>query len=145
MFSSDVSKVFRNDVVTTGAVFPLLLTDFPTGMTWFNVMAKNPNVQTLYGTVEAFNSTGSIAPLLTWDTKITVALAMIDGATQFNCTTCVNCDGNIAKHIGNYLKRDGLYDRFYNVTKAHYNLAPGLVAKSDVPFALPHTFVHSGL
>ena len=133
------SKQFRTDTMSTGAVFPLLLADFPTGMAWFNFMAANSRVQTPYGTVEAFNSAGSIAPLLTWNTKITVALAMIDGATQYNSD---NCDGNVASHIATYLKRDGVYDQFFYNTQSYYNLAPGIVTASSIPFAMPYNFVN---
>ena len=120
-----------------------MLTDFPTGMAWFNYMASNPKVQTQYGTVEAFNATGSIAPLLTWDTKITVALAMIDGATSMNCTSCTNCDKNVASEIAIYLKQDGLYNQFVNNTRAYYALVPNVASSSSIPFAMPYTFANT--
>ncbi len=76
----------RTDTFTPGAVFPLLLTNFRVGLVWLDYMMKFPNVQTDYGVLDAFQPNSShVAPVLTWDNKITIVLALIDGALRESC------------------------------------------------------------
>lgn len=46
-------------------------------------MLLAPSGQTIYGSLEATNVSGSnISPMLTWDTKITNLLAMLNGTVD---------------------------------------------------------------
>jgi len=72
-------------VVSPYGSFPLILADRGMGLAWHRATAARPKMQSPYGTVEAsiaFPADGSdpsVAPIHTWDTKVTSDLAMVGG------------------------------------------------------------------
>lgn len=52
-----------------------------------------------HGSTEAVNRNGTeISPLVTWDSKITTVVALVDGIVDLT---------------EKYMRKDGVYDRFY--------------------------------
>jgi hypothetical protein len=72
-----------NSLVTPYGVFPLLLVDRTVGAVWLHNTIYSPAGQTKYGALEGTGLNGSlISPVLTWDTKITAVLAIMNGTWQ---------------------------------------------------------------
>jgi hypothetical protein len=89
------------DVVTPYGAYPLLLIDQPYGLSWILNMIQGPRGQCILGTIEALNITGSgIAPIGTWDTKITNVVALLGGTSATNAEA---------------LDRINLLDKFLNI------------------------------
>jgi hypothetical protein len=73
------------DVVTPYGAYPLLLISPRFGLSWLLNMIQGPRGQSIMGTIEALNTTGSgISPLGTWDTKITNVVAFLGGTWKTN-------------------------------------------------------------
>merc|ERR1711924_42765 len=94
------------------------------GLAWYRVMLALPRMQTQYGSVEASSVNATdIAPLLTWDTKVTTVLAMLGGTA-----------GLAREH----LRSDGLLERFNStVTDFYTREFGGLLAGEDIALRLP--------
>jgi hypothetical protein len=61
----------------------VILANHSIGLAWYHNMLLAPSGQTIYGSLEATNITGSnISPMLTWDTKITNLLAILGGTVH---------------------------------------------------------------
>lgn len=72
-----------NSLVTPYGSFPVLLLDRAAGAAWLHNTIYSPAGQTQYGALEGVGLNGSlISPVLTWDTKITAALAVMNGTWQ---------------------------------------------------------------
>jgi hypothetical protein len=66
--------------VTPYGVFPLLLVNQTLGTIWLHNSIRSPAGQTQFGALEGTGLNGSlISPVLTWDTKVTAALAAMGG------------------------------------------------------------------
>ncbi len=77
--------VTHDDVITPYGAFALILASQPHGVEWLHRMLTYRKGQNCYGSTEAFNITGtSIAPLTTWDSKITTLAATIGGIADIN-------------------------------------------------------------
>ncbi|MBI4971211.1 MAG: 6-phosphogluconolactonase, partial [Candidatus Omnitrophica bacterium] len=119
-----LQPVKNKKVVAPYAVFPVMLAG-PSGiaLAWLDVMLKGPKMQSRFGTVESASVDGNaIAPLLTWDGKMTTVLAAL---------------GGIHAQIAKALKADGKYDAFRQILKREYGSVFPAVAKNDIPFASP--------
>jgi len=129
--SISFNSVDRADVVTPYGSFPVMLADLPTGLTWYNLMLQGPSMQGLHGSTEAVNVNGTdISPVVTWDSKITSAVAML---------------GGVADIVAKGLKSDGVYDRFTSVVQREWSLAfPSLVGE-DLAFATPQAAIPTTL
>lgn len=73
-------KIEFDKLVTPYGAFPLLLINREIGAAWLHNSIYSPCGQTEYGALEGTGLTGElISPVLTWDTKITAALAVMNG------------------------------------------------------------------
>ena len=67
-------------LVTPYGAFPLLLADRRLGAVWLHNTIYSPGGQTRLGSLEGTGLNGSlVSPVLTWDTKVTAALAVMNG------------------------------------------------------------------
>jgi len=84
--------------VSPYGAYPVMLVDLPAGLAWYNTMLSLPKMQTVTGSVESSDVFGtSVASILTWDTKVTSVLAMLQGTGPL---------------ISRLLKEDGLKEQF---------------------------------
>ena len=98
--------VTRQDVVTPYAAFPMIMADRKTGLTWLRTMLTGPSMMGPYGATEAASTDGSkIAPLITWDGKITTVLALL---------------GESSDMMRDVLKKTGKYDTFISMIHREY-------------------------
>lgn len=75
--------VTHDAVVTPYGAFPLFLVSEAHAVVWFHNMISAPKGQNCFGTTESFNVTGStVAPLTTWDSKITTLFAAMKGVVS---------------------------------------------------------------
>ena len=75
--------VLFDKLVTPYGSYPLLLLDKVKGAVWLHNQISSPAGQTKYGSLEGTGLNGSlISPVLTWDTKITAALATMNGTVD---------------------------------------------------------------
>ncbi len=73
-------KVEFDSLVTPYGVFPLLLINKEYGAAWLHNTVYSPCGQTKYGALEGTGLNGTLmSPTLTWDTKITTVLAILNG------------------------------------------------------------------
>jgi len=113
----------RDDIITPYGAFPVFLANLGVGLVWYHNMISGPKMQGPHGTTEAIFVNGTeISPLVTWDTKITNAVAL---------------QGGVAKLASLYMKRDGLYDRFAFVTEREHKLAFPILIGEDIAYGLP--------
>jgi len=73
-------EVSNRDVITPYAWAALSMASRAHGMAWFHNHLLADRAQTCWGSLESLNRTGSnVAPLGTWDTKITTMVAWLGG------------------------------------------------------------------
>merc|ERR1719401_2446211 len=97
------------DSVTPYAAYPTILANRTAGLAWYHSMLSMPHMQSVDGSVESSDLKGSaVAPLLTWDAKITTVLAMLGGTGQL---------------LRGYMARDGLLPRFNKLVGGLYQSA----------------------
>ena len=73
-------KITFDSLVTPYGAFPLLLVSKEYGTAWLHNTIYSPCGQTKYGALEGTGLNGSLmSPTLTWDTKITTVLAIMNG------------------------------------------------------------------
>lgn len=78
-------NVTHDDVITPYGMFPLFLASESHGAAWLHHMLLNRKGQNCFGSTESFNITGTdIAPLTTWDSKITTLAATSGGLSDTN-------------------------------------------------------------
>jgi len=76
-------KIEFDKLVTPYGAFPLLLINREIGAAWLHNSIYSPCGQTIYGALEGTGLNGDLmSPVLTWDTKITAALAVMNGTLQ---------------------------------------------------------------
>jgi hypothetical protein len=116
-------EVKRLDVATPYGAMPVILANKPVGLAWYLNMLQAPGMQNLYGSTEALfiNGTG-VAPCLTWDSKITTAVAMLGGVRDLNLQV---------------LKQKGLYARFHEVVNREFSRVFTDIKGENLPFKLP--------
>jgi len=125
-----VNGIITDRVITPYGAYPSMLVDRGIGLAWHKVMLSAPRMQSEYGSVESTTTDGHhIAPLLTWDAKVTNVLAMLGGMA------------NIAEE---FMKAEGVYDDFMSLIEGAYRIEfPEADAKagglkgSTMPFARP--------
>ncbi|CAM6002084.1 unnamed protein product [Sphagnum balticum] len=92
------NAVTFDKLVTPYGAYPLLLINKEYGAAWLHNMLYSPCGQTKYGALEGTGLNGSLmSPTLTWDTKITTVLAILNGTRSI---------------IENYLEKEGLLKDF---------------------------------
>ncbi|EGG13816.1 hypothetical protein DFA_11577 [Cavenderia fasciculata] len=118
-----------NDVVTPYGSFPLFLVEdleLVGGIAWYYNMISGPAMQNQYGSTESISNQGDeIAPILTWDSKITTVLAMMGGLSNLNRQV---------------MSADGTLVRFLQVIQREWSLKfPEPLQGTDLPFMYPST------
>jgi len=117
------STIDTIDLITPYAAFPVILADLPTGLVWYYNMLMGSRMQGPYGSTESVDNKGSaIAPVLTWDSKITTLCAMVGGVS------------NIVR-VG--LTQQNLMLRFYQVVNREWNLAFPQLMGENLGYKLP--------
>jgi hypothetical protein len=115
--------ILRRDLITPYGAYPVMLADLGVGLAWYHNMLNGTAMQGPLGSTESINVGGTmIAPVVTWDSKITTACAMI---------------GGVADLVGSGLKLDGTYSRFADVINREWNLAFPSLQGEQIPFAAP--------
>ncbi len=91
-------------------------------------MIQGPRGQCILGTIEALNITGSgIAPIGTWDTKITNVVALLGGTSATNAEA---------------LKSLGLLDKFLNIVTSEWErVFPNPWNGENLDFKLPNVAI----
>jgi len=118
-------------VITPYGSFPLFLMNQTIGLIWYDNMLKGPRMQGRFGSTESITVNGSsIAPLTTWDSKITTVLAMVGGISQYT-------------RMG--LKQDGTYSRFYDVVQREWSNVFTSLKGENLPLALPSATIPANL
>lgn len=120
--------VLHDDVITPYGAFPLFLASPPHATAWFHHMLRTKKGQNCYGTTESFEVNGTmVAPLTTWDSKITTLVATMGGLFEVNAAI---------------LESMGLLNVFVEKIESEWALAfaEGIEGE-DLPFLLPETTV----
>lgn len=121
--SISFNSALRDDLITPYGAFPVILANFSVGLVWYHNMISGPKMQGPHGSTEAILVNGTlIAPLVTWDTKITTVNAMLGGITQLT---------------GTFMAKDGVLERFQYVAQREYIREFPELNGEDIPFALP--------
>jgi len=116
-------KIKDFDLITPYGCFPVVLANFSVGLVWYHNMLLGSRMQGPFGSTEACNVAGTlIAPVLTWDTKITTFAALVGGCSDISASG---------------LKRDGKYDRFYSIVEKEWGLIFPELRREDREFGLP--------
>ncbi len=98
--------VTRQDVVSPYGAFPMIMADRGIGAAWLRTMLDGPSMVGPYGTTEAASTDGRrIAPLLTWDGKVTTVLALLGESTDM---------------MREVLKESEKYDQFLSLVSGEY-------------------------
>ncbi|KAM9972183.1 hypothetical protein ACTFIW_003540 [Dictyostelium discoideum] len=114
-----------NALITPYASFPLfLIHDQPSlGLSWYYTMLNGPSMQNPFGSTESVNIIGTeIASVITWDSKITTVLSMLGGISNINLQ---------------FLKSNGLFERFSTVIDREWSLAFPNLNGENLPFMYP--------
>lgn len=119
--------VTRRDIITPYGAFPTMLADLPTGLAWYHNMLMGTAMQGPLGSTESISTNGTmIAPVVTWDSKITSVVAMVGGVSDI---------------VERGLKKDGTFDRFaYVIDREWSRVFPSLKGE-NIPFALPSSTI----
>ncbi|EFA85167.1 GPI anchored protein [Heterostelium album PN500] len=122
-----MARIQEYGFFTPYGAFPVLLANHSVGLTWYHNMLMAPGMQGPYGTTESGSSNGTmIAPLLSWDTKVTGVVAILGGI------------GDIVRAA---LKQDNKYNDFYQAINTTYSkYFPSFVGE-DIPFQVPNVEV----
>jgi hypothetical protein len=95
-------------------------------------MIQGPKGQSILGTIEALNITGSgVSPLGTWDTKITNVLALLGGTWETNAKA---------------LAKAGVLDKFLRIVTSEWErVFPAPWNGEDLEFKLPRNQIPMNL
>ena len=126
------------DLYTPYAAFPVILANSKVGLVWLRRMLLHDRMQGPYGSTEAIDTSGrSIAPLVTWDSKMTTVVSILGGTVDL---------------LRRALKDDGRYARFVHVVDTEYSHVfgrwPHKLQGEDLDFRLPTSYIppsHGGM
>lgn len=117
--------VTHQHIIAPYAAFPVILADERIGVVWLHNMLLGSSMQGPYGISESITIDGErIAPLLTWDGKITVTLALIGTSTE---------------KMREALMRAEKYEKFKSLVKEKYEqiFSKKPLKGEDIPFRIP--------
>jgi len=123
--------VIDHVLISPYGAFPIALVNLSVSLVWYQNMLLGSKMQGPFGSTEACDINGRyIAPVLTWDTKITTLCAFVGGITDI---------------VEAGLKQDATYQRFYTIIDREWNLAFPRLEGEDQPLCLPSLQVPSVL
>jgi hypothetical protein len=123
-------KITFDKLVTPYGCFPLLLASRQLGAAWLHNSIRSPAGQTQYGALEGTGLNGSlISPVLTWDTKVTAALAVMNGTWAI---------------VQDFLEQQGLLSAFVARVEGEYGLAFDSMLGEELEIPLPSRRVTEG-
>lgn len=117
--------ILTDRVLTPYGAFPAILIEPAAGLAWYQRMLRMPRAQTVLGSIESFTQNGSeVAPIVTWDAKVTTVLAMLGGT------------GDLAR---DYMKRSSAMDGFVQRVEKMYEdvFGPKSVSGTSKVMSLP--------
>ncbi|KAL0482233.1 hypothetical protein AKO1_011119 [Acrasis kona] len=121
--SISFETVQHTDVVTPYGAYPVILASPQHGLSWYLTMLKGSRMQGPFGSTEASFTDGTgISPVVTWDSKVTTVVAMLGGVSD------------ITEKV---LRKQGKYERFYNLVNKEWSSKFTSIRGEDIPFALP--------
>jgi hypothetical protein len=118
----------ETSIIATYGVFPMLIGDDVfggnVGLTWLKNTLKFDRMVGDYGMSESFSNddTKAIAPVLTWDGKVTTDLALL---------------GGVYNETRNYLIEDGLYSKFRSYLAKEFEKVPSKLNGLSLPVQKP--------
>jgi len=116
-------KIETTSLITPYGSFPVILADLPTGLVWYYNMLVGSRMQGPYGSTESISINGEeIAPVLTWDSKLTTLCSMI---------------GGISSIVKDGLVKENKITRFYLVVDREWNLAFPHLSGENLSFQRP--------
>ena len=121
--------VQERDVITPYSTMPVMLSDKKVGLAWWKNMVDGKGMQNPYGSTEATRVDGTaISSFVSWDSKITTVVALLDGVHQL---------------VARKMKSDGIYDEFIKRTSDEQERVFGQepLLGEDVEFCLPNAAV----
>mmetsp|Transcript_19047 Transcript_19047/g.21211 ORF Transcript_19047/g.21211 Transcript_19047/m.21211 type:complete len:519 (+) Transcript_19047:48-1604(+) len=111
------------EVFTPYASFPTILANKSIGASWYLSMIKGSKMQGHYGSTCSVSGDGTkIAPLVTWDSKMTTVIAMLGGVQDV---------------VEKYLERDGKLQRFKDVVTREWSLKFPKITGEEIPLCVP--------
>jgi len=118
-------------LVTPYGAMPVILADFPTGLVWYFNMLVGSRMQGPYGSTESIATSGTaIAPVLTWDSKITTLCAMVGGVSEI---------------VRAGLVQEQKFYRFYDIVNREWGMVFPSLDGENLPFQLPVAYVPNPL
>lgn len=123
------SVVGHRNLVTPYSTMGLFLADSISAYAWYYTMISGPAGQNLYGSTEAMSIAGdSVAPIVTWDSKITTVIGML---------------GGFIRPIADKMKKSGIYNTFINRIDTEWGRVFKTLKGHEVPYAMPNaTIIH---
>jgi len=90
-------------------------------------MLAGPKMQSLHGSICSVNVSGTaVGPMMTWDAKCTSVLAMLGGIVATTRTI---------------LKKEGTYERFYEVVNREWTMKFPSLDGESLPLVMPTTAI----
>jgi len=117
--------ILTDRVLTPYGAFPAILIEPAAGLAWYQRMLRMPRAQTVLGSIESFTHNGSeVAPIVTWDAKVTTVLAMLGGT------------GGLVR---DYMKQSSAMDDFVQRVETMYEdvFGPKSVSGTSKVMSLP--------
>lgn len=121
-------KVRHNDVITPYGAFPVILASTPTGVAWLHHVLTFAQGQNCWGSTEAFNITGNqVAPLTTWDSKVTTLVAVMGGVVDL---------------VSDAMQKLGVLHSFVDIIESEWQRVFHLpLLGEELPLRLPNAFI----
>ena len=125
---ASVNEKIYNDIVAPYATYPVIMADHllgsNAGIQWLRGIANIDKMIGPYGMTEAFAvDDQAIAPVLTWDGKITTVLALM---------------GGVVNETRDFLIEDNLYLKFLNYVNSDYSKITTDILSTPHGLALPN-------
>jgi hypothetical protein len=117
----------KNTTIAPYATFPMLLADYNqqtnTGLKWLQNILAYGKILSEYGALESYDTTTfAVTPLLTWDGKALISLAMM---------------GGVINETREFMIEAGVYLEFMNLVDTQYKAFNGEISGIDALIAAP--------
>lgn len=106
-------------------------------------MIQGPKGQSVLGTIEALNITGSaVTPLGTWDTKITNVVALLGGTCETNAKALASI-GVLDKFLGIITSEwERVFPAPWNGEDLEFKLPRNQIPMDQIPADYPLSLIH---